>query len=187
LGLAYLFDHGDIRFVQRTHGGHMLPAAIDGMAQKFLNTLKDNKPDKTVPIYEDILSGRGLYALYKFICASHDRKVCFDSIDQVMMDGKTDSELQEALKIFTHFLGVFAHHVLAFGHCYDGLYITGGMVDRLMAADLFDFSTFDHGLQQHLHPIVRQDVAATPVAWVRDEFISLRGLAHLAQKDGVYD
>jgi glucokinase len=183
LGLAYLCQEQGRIVVQRTHGGHMLCPAVTSLHKALFDYIQNSKTDGTVPIYEDALSGRGLYTIYKFLCAEYNISEEFDGVEQALVDGKEDKVFRESLNIFTGLLGLFAHQVLAFGHSYSGLYLTGGVLDKIIAAGLFDFSVFDQNLQQKLHPLVMTDVASTPIAWIKDEFISLRGLAYLAQKD----
>ena len=180
LGLAYIFEADGQSHIQRSHGGHMLPArspAHEGLYQ-YLQHQKNE-----VLIYEDILSGRGLYAVYAYLSDINHLDREYIDIETLMLQGKDNPVFQQALVIFYELLGLFAHHAVAFGHAYGGIYLTGGVIDRLMLAGLFRPDIFLSTFRQNNVEIVRHDVSATPVYWLKDEFISLRGLLRLAEAD----
>jgi glucokinase len=181
LGLAYIEGQGAEAFVRRTHGGHMLPATALREHRDIFDHIAASKKDGTIPIFEDVLSGSGLFALYRFVChASHLNPEYHDTAD-LLLSGKDDPVMRQTLRLFHEILGVFAHEVAAFGYAYNGLYITGGIIDRLMAGGLFDTQAFTAHFHQKNVPIVVEHVKATPVYWVRDEFVSLRGLLRQSQ------
>lgn len=183
LGLAYIEGQGTSGFVRRTHGGHMLPATALREHRDIFDNISAGKKDGTAPIYEDVLSGDGLFALYRFVCHASQLNPEYHDTADLLLSGRDDPVMRQTLRLFHEILGVFAHQTLAFGYAYGGLYLTGGIIDRLMAGGLFDTQAFVSQLHQKNVPIVVRDVKATPVYWVRDEFVSLRGLLRQAQTE----
>ena len=181
LGLAYVLGEKGHGFVQRTHGGHMLPAFAPSHHElyDFLQKGKDS-----VLIYEDILSGRGLYDVYRYLSAKNFLDLEFENAETLMLNGKDNPVFAQALDIFCEMLGLFAHHAVAFGYAYGGIYLTGGVIDRLMLAGLFKIDTFMKFYLQDNVKIVRDHVESASVFWIRDEFVSLKGLLNLAKEDG---
>lgn len=181
LGLAYICGGKGKKFIQRTHGGHMLPA-FERTHEDLYSYLTQGKPN--VLIYEDALSGKGLFEIYKFLSARAHLDTEYLNAESLMANGKDNPIFQQALNIFHDLLGLFAHQAVAFGYSYGGVYLTGGVIDRLMLAGLFNATKFMEGFAQKNVSIVYKDVMATPVYWIRDEFVSLKGLLYLAQEDG---
>lgn len=180
LGLAYIVGKGDRQYVQKTHGGHMLPAILKPEHGEIFKALQ--RKDIPTPIYEDVLSGKGLFNLYKFVCHMSQLNPEYHDVSDLLISGKDDPVMRQTLRLFYEILGVFAHQAVAFGDAYGGIYLTGGIIDRLMNAGLFDGATFLSALRRPAVPVVEQDVLATPLFWVRDEFVSLRGLLKQAQE-----
>jgi glucokinase len=176
LGLAYLFNAGGRSFIQRTHGGHMLPAVIRPEHLEIFQAISEEKDDGTILIYEDVISGKGLFSLYTYICQRNQLNPEYHDASDLLIAGKDDPVVLQALNIFFELLGIFTHQAVAFGHSYGGVYLTGGVIDRLLGAGLFNTEAFLKGFHQKNVPVVVQDVMATPIYWVRDEFVSLRGL-----------
>ncbi len=178
LGFAYILKKGDGSFVQRSHGGHMLPAYSQAHTELYAY-ISESKNEAL--IYEDMLTGRGLYEIYKFLSQKNYLDVEYPDTEILMRDGKDNPVFRQALVMFHELLGLFTHQAVAFGYAYEGVYLTGGVIDRLMLAGLFNIEKFLEHFNQDLHKIVEHDVTATPVYWIRDEFISLKGLLYLAE------
>ena len=173
LGLAYISPS---KHVQRTHGGHMLPALATLEQKALFEELQTFKPTGAAPIYEDALSGNGIYNIYRILSARHHLDCEYTDTNHLINGGRNDPLVRQALKYYHEILGLFAHQVLAFGYSYGALYLTGGVTDRLIGADLFDKEIFLKNMYQNNVPVVMHDVKATPVFWIKDEFISLKGL-----------
>jgi glucokinase len=173
LGLAYILPN---QYVHGTHGGHMLPALVTSEQIALFDELQTFKRDDTAPIYEDALSGDGILNIYKILCRRHHLDSEYTDTHHLMDAGRNNPMVRQALKYYHEILGLFAHQVLAFGYSYGALFLTGGITDRLVGYDLFDKETFFKTFYQNNVPIVLHDVKSTPVFWVKDEFISLRGL-----------
>ncbi len=181
LGLAYIHGYGATARVHKTHGGHMMPAILKDEHLAIFRGLQ--REDIATPIYEDVLSGRGLYNLYRFLCHSNHLDTEYHDTAGLLLSGRDNPLVQQALKIFHELLGVFAHHAVAFSYGYGGIYLTGGIIDRLVQAGLFDTQAFLEALRRPGVPVLNQHLAATPLRWVRDEFVSLRGLLNLAREN----
>lgn len=183
LGLAYISGEKGSGFVQRTHGGHMLPVFAPRFDALYAH-LQKQKSD--ILIYEDILSGRGLYDVYKFLAETNHLDAEYPNAESLMRDGKDDPVFHQALDVFCEMMGLFAHHAVAFGYAYGGIYLTGGVIDKLMLAGLFRTEKFLENFLQKNVEIVKNHADATPVYWIRDEFVSLKGLYTLALEDGYH-
>jgi len=173
LGLAYISSS---KTVQKTHGGHMLPALATVEQFELLRDLQTFKADGTAPIYEDALSGNGILNIYKILCARHHLDCEYHDTHHLIDAGRNNPVALQAFKYYHEILGLFAHQVLAFGNSYGGLFLTGGITDRLFGYNMFDKDTFLSSLYQNNVPIVLRDARSTPIFWVKDEFISLRGM-----------
>lgn len=180
LGLAYICSGAGRQFIQRTHGGHMLPAYSPVHHELYEFVSKDKK---NILIYEDLLNGSGLYDIYRFLSEKNHLFTEYQDAAILMRDGKNNPVFQESLIIFSELLGLFAHQAIAFGYAYSGIYLTGGVIDRLMTSNLFKIDPFLRYFRQKNVPIVVEDVNSVPVYWIKDEFISLKGLMYLAEKE----
>lgn len=176
LGLAYIIDTPNGPFIQRTHGGHMIPATLTEEQAATFCDLQKFKTDGTVSIYEDLISGPGIWNMYRLACnRAHTHAEYFDTND-LLTKGRNDPLVQNLLRTFHEMLGLFAHQAVMFGFSFGGIYLTGGIIDRLIGHNLWDGDSFLKSFKQKNVPIVVQDIAATPVYWVKDEFIALNGL-----------
>ncbi|MBE2191005.1 MAG: glucokinase [Alphaproteobacteria bacterium] len=176
LGLAYIIPTPHGSYIQRTHGGHMVPAIQNEQHRSAFLDIQGIKQDKTVMIYEDILSGPGLWNMYTLTIEKAHTHAEYTDTNDMIARGRNDPMAQYVLKLFHEVLGIFVHQAMAFGFAYDGLYLTGGIIDRLVGHNLFDTPTFLSTMKQNNVPLVQKDVSATGVFWVKDEFIALRGL-----------
>lgn len=177
LGLAQIIDTPTGPYIQKNrHGGHMLPALPKAYQRDLFDALQALKQKPSVMIYEDLLSGPGIYRAYALMASRAQTDAEYRDTNDMIARGHHDPLVAEVLRIFHEVLGLLAHQAVAFTHAYGGLYLTGGIIDRLVGASLFDYSTFATNFHQDSVPIVKADVAATPVYWVKDEFIALTGL-----------
>lgn len=182
LGFSYICGRKGNEFVQRTHGAHMLPAysPIHHEIYEFVSRGK-----KDILIYEDMLTGQGLYNIYAYLSEKNHLDLEYPDAAILMLAGKDNPVFREALTIFFELLGLFAHQAIAFGYAYGGIYLTGGVIDRLIVAGLFNLEAFMHYFVQANVAIVVEDVKSVPIYWIKDEFVSLRGLQWLAGRDGL--
>ncbi len=179
LGHAYIIQTNNGPHIQRSHGAHMVPVVLNQDQAALYQNLQKFKRDKTCAIYEDLLSGLGLWNMYQLACeAAHTHTEYTDTNDMINR-GRNDPLVQQILKTFHENLGLYAHQLTAFGFSYAGVYLTGGIIDRLVGNNLWDQISFDRNFKQKNVPIVCHDVGATPLYWVKDEYIALSGLMRI--------
>lgn len=180
LGLAYIFETPSGPLVRRTHGGHMLPATASETHRDLFDALHKNKKGPSASIYEDIVSGNGLFNLYRLLSERTHTHQEYRDANDLIDRGANDPLAQQAIKILHEMLGVFLHQAAAFGFAYGGIYLTGGIIDRLIGKGLFDMVAVEKFFHQDNAEIVQKDVSATPIYWVKDEFVALQGLLEIS-------
>jgi glucokinase len=177
LGLGYLHNADAQPFVQKTHGGHM-PVAIMGAAQfAIVEHVQGQKDAPSIAVFEDYVSGYGLYNIYSAVCALEGLERRAQSVEEILNHADTPA-VQAALGHFHDVFGQFAAHAVVTGHAYGGLYLTGGVLGHLRAAGLFDFARFEAAFVLDGAASVKRDLAATPIMVVRDPYPALKGLLH---------
>lgn len=181
LGLAYILTGKKETHVQRTHGGHFFPAMATEEHRRIFEEIQKFKKTPSVIIYEDILSGPGIYNLYSLLAESTHTHVAYRDTNDLIERGRNDPLVEQALRIYHEVLGIFIHQVVACGFSYGGVYLTGGIIDRLVGHNLFDMQTVDKFFKQDNVEGVIDDMRATPIYWVKDEFIALKGLLEIDQ------
>jgi glucokinase len=182
-GLCYFRPHKTHQnhfSFQETFGGHMVPVMITKEQRKLISFIykfrKDEKKKATVSTYEDVLSGEGLFATYHFLCEeSHLAREYLDST-QLFLNGKDDPLFHQAIDMFCDFLGLFAHQAIMFGHGFRHLYLTGGVIDRLVLAGLLNRERFFSSFIQNNVTAVKESFMNMGISWVADEYIALKGL-----------
>ena len=178
LGLAYLIPAKKGWHVQETFGGHMLATARTEEQFRILRTVGNLRGNDAV-VFEDVVSGRGLPLLYRAVCAEKSLPSKHDTAESLIADAQ-DTAVRETLRLFYEFLGLFAHNAAVSGHAIGGLYLDGGMIQRLHTANLYDAASFERFFVPDVAPTVKAALAATPVWLIRDPFVALRGLAAMA-------
>lgn len=171
LGLGYLHQTPAGFFVRRTHGGHIPAAAITGEQTDVIAHLNKN----SLIVFENLVSGPGLLNLYKAQYALGGKPCAADRAQHVL-DDAASAEGKTAIRLFIEFLGIFAATATVCGHAYGGLYLTGGMLQRLAEKKLFDEKHFLKFFVLNAVESVRQDLDQTPVYHVTEENPALLGL-----------
>lgn len=161
--------------VQKTHGGHMPVAAVTDEQWLVVQTVRRLGKSGAVPVFEDFVSGPGLYELYAARCLIAGRP-CRLSCAEELAENPHDAEAGAALRLFHEFFGLFAATAVVCGHAYGGLYLGGGVTDRLAGAGLFDFAHFEKFFTLDVAASVRRDLSATPVIRVVSPYPALKGL-----------
>ncbi len=177
LGLAYIMPAAQGSHVQETYGGHMLAASYTAEQADILGIIAGLKQNDKAVVYENVASGSGLSYLYRAVCQQQGVKSACESAEEIL--ATEDDASRIALRLFHEFLGLFAHHALITGHAFGGLYLDGGMLQRLQDAKRWDAAAFLGAFDRPLLPVVRESAAHTPVYLVKDPFIALRGLAEM--------
>ncbi len=158
IGHAFLFQRPhEQAFVQRSHGGHFLPSAVTAEQKKVLADIQSVKPKTRDIIAEDIVSGSGFGTLKNLY----------------------GEEL--ALRLFAEFLGIYCHTLCSVAGAYGGVYLTGGAMDELMSRSAFDVASFQAYFHRPMVPVVMETIEATPVYYIRDPYMPIRGLEYLSR------
>lgn len=182
LGLAYVRG----RSVQETYGGQMeIPQRTDEQ-HTILRLVARLKGDGRPVSAEDAVSGPGIALLYRACRLLHGLPAAEDGADLAFILQRAaagDPAGREALRLFHEFLGLFAHQAVIYGHAFDGLYLDGGAIHRILEAGLFDSSVFLSFFTGDPVPVVKTRMAAMPVHIVTDPYIALHGLAAIARSD----
>ncbi len=172
LGLAYL--HHKPEFVQKTHGGHMPATAMCEEQWIVLQAVRRQFPNKAV-VFENLVSGPGIMHIYNAICLINGLSPQAENPED-LIDNLDHAHVQTALRLFHEFFGHFAATAVITGNAYGGLYLTGGVVQRLLDADVFDFDTFKNAFHIDAVDSVRRDLEATPILMLKDPYPALKGL-----------
>lgn len=186
LGMAYMMPFGNKWRVQETFGGHMLAAALTDEQFTVIKTIRGLRGGKPDVVPEDLASGRALPNLYKAVCVINGRTPADITADEILANANSPDARQvihQVLRLFHEFLGLFAHNVVVTTHAFAGVYLDGGVIQRLYAAKLFDRESFEKGFVPAMVPTVRAALAATPVWLINDPFVALRGLADMMDND----
>lgn len=181
LGLAYATPQGKQWRIQETFGGHMLATALTDEHYLFLGLVNSLKKNNTIIVPEDVASGRGVPSLYKAVCLYGGYEPLDKSVEELLED-PDDKNVKQALRLFHEFLGLFAHNAIVTGHAYGGLYLDGGLMQRLRERKLFDFKTFEKFMVLNPAPSVKRMLESVPVFAVTDPYVALRGLAEMQKE-----
>jgi glucokinase len=180
LGLAYLRGiSGRKHAVQKTMGGHIAAAAVTPEQEKIIESVRALKPRPGMVVYEDLISGQGLINIYNAIC-QRDGKMPLAQSAEKLVESRASPQIRAALRLFHEFFGVFASGAAVAGDSFGGLYLMGGVVDRLVERGLFDFKSFEKFFIADTVPSVRTALDSTPVYRVTDPYIALKGLIKAA-------
>jgi len=158
IGHAFLFEKaGHVPFVQRTHGGHVPAMAVSDEQKSLVARLASSSTHGRDLIVEDIVSGSGYANLLTLTSEDH------------------------ALRLFWEFLGVYCNALVSLCGAYGGVYLTGGVVDEMMAANKIDAASFARFFNRPMVPVVVESLSSTPVYYCREPNMPIVGLAKLAQ------
>ncbi len=174
LGLGYLHA-GDKPFVQKTHGGHMPVSTLTDEQGLVVQAVQRLKADDSISVFENFVSGPGLYNIYAAQCLISGTIRRVDK-PEAMLNQTEDPQVREALRLFHEFFGLFAATAVVTGHAYGGLYLTGGVLERLVEHGLFDFEQFEEYFCVEGVSSVKRDLEATPVYHVTYPYPALKGL-----------
>ncbi|MCB1720161.1 MAG: glucokinase [Rhodospirillales bacterium] len=174
LGLAYVHQ-GDRPVVQPTHGGHLPVACLTDEQVLVIQAVQRLKNNDTIAVYENVVSGPGLYNLYRALCLIGGSSVQVQSPEE-MLQRLDDLKVSTALRLFHEFLGLFAASSVIAGHAYGGLYLTGGVLGRLIEAGQFDQEHFKRWFCLHGIAPVTRDLRAMPIYHITYLYPALKGL-----------
>lgn len=171
-------------------GGHCAFAPMDAEQAALWAWLAERLPAGRVTV-EQVVSGRGLQAIYAFLCARHAAEQCVDvttaadpaaAISALAMQSE-HSLARQAVRLFCRAYGAFAGDLALTLLARGGVYLTGGMATHLLPllqatdaqAGPGDFLSAFNAKAEHA------TLAATmPVHVCTDPALGLKGAALLA-------
>lgn len=172
LGHAFLSSDGTVR---ETYGGHFPLTVVTDMQKDTVSAL-----DIKTPIFETVLSGDGLFRLYTALARVKDIQPKASNVFDMMTNVETDPLVKEAASMFSGFLGLYAHILCNAAYAYNGVYLTGGVMNRLLSAKIFDPNVFINQFQQNMVSVVAKSLEVTPLYTGADEYMALYGLSVMA-------
>tara|TARA_R110002124_G_scaffold287216_1_gene471441 strand:+ start:135086 stop:136111 length:1026 start_codon:yes stop_codon:yes gene_type:complete len=177
LGLSYLRDG----LAQETHGGHMRAFGVTTEQNTIIGIIERLSDRSHMSVYEDLASGSGLVRLYQAVCLYNGHPVLFVTPEDIIEKAEPRI-LEQSLRLFHEFLGLFAHMALVYGHGFKGLYLGGGVLDVLVAHGLFDQDVFTRFLNQEAQESVAYNLENCPIYLITEPYIALYGAAAAGDK-----
>lgn len=180
LGLAYALPLPQGAWhVNMTFGGHMLAATLTDEQHLIRELVGRLRGDGHTVVPEHLVSGKSLPVLYRAVCMmegteAHDLRSAEDVLSHA-----EDASVRTALRLMHEFLGLFAHDAIISGHAFGGLYLDGGMIQRLRERGLFDIRTVLDFMTLNPAPVVKERLEHLPVTAITDPFVAMRGLLEL--------
>lgn len=133
---------------------------------------------------EEVLSGRGLWAIYNALCHRHSIVNELASADQISagaLNG-TNALARQAVEVFLRWLARIAGDIALIFKAKGGVYIGGGIVPRLLP--LLNEAVFRHEFENKApHQKLMQEM---PLFIIKDSNAALVGMAGLAKKPEEY-
>lgn len=179
LGLGYLIPASKGFDVRGTQGGHLATAALNEEHTRVLRTVDKIKGRGCLNVYEDVVSGPGLYNLYVALCDLSEEECIAKNAGDMIALGNSPA-VRDALRLFHEFFALFAATVTVGAGAYGGLYLAGGVLDRLVESNLFDFVHFEKFFVGNYVPSVKSALDQTSVIHAFDPNLALNGLIRAA-------
>lgn len=183
IGLSYIIEVDGKPCIHRTHGGHMGAVSQTIEQQKIVSKIQEiNKCDYTT--FEDICSGRSLLNLYKATCAIHNSSLnpSIEKPEDILNHTK-DNEVRQTLRLFHEFLGLFLQTIIVTGHAYGGVYLDGGVIQKLRTHDLLDVNAILKYAHACSNSVVQSALQNTPIYLINTPYIALSGLRNIIKGD----
>ncbi len=183
LGLGFVERLDGRWHVQETLGGHMFGACATDEQFMVSKVVRRLRGGDMMFIHEDVCSGVGLPVLYKAVCLCNGQTAQWDNAADILTH-RDDHMVTQALRLFHEFLGLFAHNALVTGHAFGGVYLDGGLTQKLVALGAFDRETFLKFMTLQAAEVVQEKIDGTPVHVINDPFVALHGLCELVRAHG---
>lgn len=175
-GIGHAYINCTTHLTRETYGGHFPATGVTGRQRALIEMMRIQKRDNQTFIAEDILSGEGLMRLYRTMAQYTNQPAQAKTVQDIIPLRDRDPLVKETASVFSEFLGLHAHMLCSVAHAYGGIYLCGGLFDRLYRAGLFDQRAFLENLHQSMVPVVDHSLRATAVFVARVEHVSLYGL-----------
>lgn len=166
--------------VLNAHGTRLVTPSEAGHANLPIRTAAELRLCEFVekahgfPAVEDVLSGRGLERIYRFLGheKSDERALCAADI-MAAVDNGTDLRAVEAAQLFVHILGTVAGNLALIQLPFGGIYFVGG-VARAMAPYLNEFGFTEAFRDKGRFAEFMQNFSVTVI---EDDYAALAGCA----------
>lgn len=179
LGLAIATPAGDKDFkILRSHGGFNLAVTHTQEQKTVVNLVRRLQNTGDAVCFEDVASGRGLPILYKAVCMTHGLDQTWPESPDLISIAKTVTGAQ-TLRLFHEFLGYFLQSACINSHATGGVYLDGGVIQKLYEAGLFDLETLLSALHLCNNRTVSAMLHNIPVFLVNTENVALYGLSKM--------
>jgi len=182
LGQCLMTWCGDAYQVHATEGGHADFAPRNEQEISLLNALLQTL---TRVSYEDLLSGRGLAAIYHYLCTKNDTSSqshfdlaqAEDAAAVISQKAKQGDQLsRSAMELFMSIYGAHAGDVALATRANGGVYVAGGIAEKNL-----DFMQSGEFMQAFRHkPPMNALLERTPVRVVLNTDVGLLGAAAFA-------
>lgn len=166
-------------------GGHMAPCATTQEQWDATHFIAGQLNGERHVIFEDILSGRGLYALYAFVCDQEGQAPAYEDIHAMLANGLSagDKAVQSALRLFFEFLGLYINIVATSAHAFGGVFLVGAVFRHLYEHDQFNITSMRQYMRLDMVEVVDTAWKNTPVYLARKPHLTLHGLMEMMKKD----
>ncbi|MCA1797136.1 MAG: glucokinase [Geobacteraceae bacterium] len=183
LGVAPVYQIGGCFYPQSSEGGHMDFAPLNQEQEDLLDWLHSHSDHVS---YENILSGSGLEALYRFCVqrkasppspgSENMTRVSAAEVHRLALSG--DRAAEEAVRLFVNIYGEFVGNAALIWPARAGIYLAGGIAPRiakLITSPEFVSFFLNKGT---MRPLVEK----MPVYLVMNDMMGLKGAMLMAQR-----
>lgn len=161
IGHAFIFEkQGWPPLVQRTHGGWITPFAVSEEQENMIRKMRAAEQRDRDMVIEDVVSGRALWIMQDIV-------------------GR-----ENAVRLFWEFLGLYCNTLATVSGGYGGIYLTGGIIDDMVAGDAFDADSFRKFFVRPFAQSVVESLSATPVYYCHDVNLPIIGLYEYRKAQG---
>ena len=177
LGICFL-THSDGKWlIHPSEAGHTDIAPSNGTEQKIIKHLC---PKGTNISAEEVISGRGLVAIYTALCAiNHQISLTTTPEGVLELALENNKTALEAYKHFFNFLGTFAGNMAITMKCLGGVYICSGILRHEKIEKMFLKSTFQKAFCNRGK---MKNLATTlPIFYITHSKLAFLGLKKMAQ------
>lgn len=131
LGVGVLVVNGGQALILETEGGHASFAPVTGEQVAIRQLLAARFGRVSI---ERLLSGSGLLNIHEALCALKGRTAAIDTPEEVTAaaSASADAEAVHAVELFIEMLGDVAGDVVLTTGAWDGLFLSGGLVQPLL-------------------------------------------------------
>jgi len=174
VGHAFIINNGD---VLGTHGGHMLPVTVTDEQRDVENFIRARKDMSLSMIAEDFVSARGLRMITEYVSGVDNTALSPTAFINHVRDYPI------AIRLFFEFVGLHLHNLINVTGFYGGVYITGGVIDHLIAHDLTDWESAAKYMRPPMVSVVNDSLNGVVIRYVTECELPLLGLTILAAND----